>query len=44
LFITDMANFRSELYHTPADQLNRIDYTTLDRISAATIKYLRKKS
>ncbi|MCH4886173.1 M28 family peptidase [Acidaminobacter sp. JC074] len=43
LFITDMANFRSELYHTPADQSNRIDYSILDRISAATLKYLRKK-
>lgn len=43
LFITDFANFRSELYHTPADQLHRIDYTMLDRISAATAKYLEMK-
>lgn len=40
LFVTDMANFRSELYHTPADQSFRIDYKILASVGKATLSYL----
>lgn len=40
LFISDFANFRSEKYHTPADQSEFIDYDTLKKITQASIKYI----
>lgn len=40
LFITDLANFRSELYHTPADQSQHLDYDILEKITDATLKFL----
>ena len=40
LFMTDTANFRSELYHTPADTSATIDYETLAKLARATVKTL----
>ncbi|QOR37040.1 M28 family peptidase [Clostridium sp. 'deep sea'] len=40
LFITDMANFRSEYYHTPADISKNINYEALQKIAMATLKVL----
>ncbi len=40
IFISDFANFRSELYHTPGDQSNLLDYDMLKKITQATIKYI----
>ena len=42
LFITDFANFRSELYHTAADRYKKVDYKMLEKIGNATIGYLMK--
>lgn len=44
IFISDMANFRSELYHTPADESQHIDYDMLSDIAKATLKYLLSDS
>jgi len=40
LFITDFANFRSELYHTPADESQHIDYEMLERMTKASVKFV----
>lgn len=40
LFITDLANFRSELYHTPADQSQFLDYDMLEKIAETTISFV----
>ncbi len=40
LFVTDLANFRSELYHTKADESQYINYDMLVKITKATLKFL----
>jgi len=40
VFISDFANFRSELYHTPADLSQFIDYDILKQVAQATVKYI----
>ena len=37
LFLADTANFRSELYHTPADTSGSIDFETLKKLAQATL-------
>ena len=38
LFLADTANFRSELYHTPADTSASVDFETLTKLAQATMK------
>lgn len=40
LFITDMANFRSELYHTPADTYEHVDYGKLATLTDGLVSYV----
>ncbi len=40
IFISDLANFRSELYHTPADQSQHIDYEMLVKVAQLTISHI----
>lgn len=40
LFISDLANFRSELYHTKADESQYINYDMLKKITQATLKFI----
>lgn len=42
IFISDFANFRSDLYHTPADESDHIDYDVLKKVAEATVLYLLK--
>lgn len=38
IFINDMANFRSDFYHTPADIYYYINFDMLKKIAAATVR------
>ncbi|MEN8192176.1 MAG: M28 family peptidase [Bacteroidota bacterium] len=38
LFLMDTANFRSELYHTPADTSAAMDFETLQKLAQAAVK------
>ena len=40
IFISDFANFRSDLYHTAGDISHAIDYDMLRRITIATLNYI----
>jgi len=38
LFISDLANFRSDFYHTPADTSEHLDYDALKKVAEVTLK------
>jgi hypothetical protein len=42
IFVSDFANFRSELYHTAADKYKKVDFGMLERIGNATVKYIMR--
>ena len=37
LFITDTADFRYAYYHTPADTIDKLDFSLMTKICKATI-------
>jgi Zn-dependent M28 family amino/carboxypeptidase len=44
LFISDTANFRSELYHTPGDTHDKINYEALEKFTLLMYDVLKTTS